>query len=107
MNEPNITPSTDTYKQVAANPLRCITGSIISGGLSFAIYSLMITIATNFAKKPIHSQNPIVWKISSAVRTLIVGVVGLGTGIFGLVALGLLALGIQLWFQQLTKTKNS
>jgi hypothetical protein len=38
---------------------------------------------------------------------LVVGVVALGTGIFGIVAIGLLALAIQLVVQQLTKPKNS
>lgn len=41
-------------------PLRCITGATISGGLAFAMYSLMIAIATTFASKPIHSDNQIV-----------------------------------------------
>jgi hypothetical protein len=67
----------------------------------------MISIATTFAAKPIHSDNPMVVNIGSAVRTLVVGVVALGTGIFGIVAIGLLALAIQLVVQQLTKPKNS
>ncbi|MEA5554516.1 DUF3082 domain-containing protein [Anabaena cylindrica UHCC 0172] len=107
MNEPNITPSADTTGQVPPTPLRCITGAIMSGGLGFAMYSLMIAIATTFAAKPIHSDNLIAIKISAAVRTLVVGVVALGTGIFGMVAIGLLALAIQLVFQQLTKSKEN
>ncbi|MEY3255073.1 MAG: hypothetical protein RLZZ29_204 [Cyanobacteriota bacterium] len=80
-------------------PLRCITGATISGGLAFAMYSLMIAIATTFASKPIHSDNQIVINIASAVRTLVVGVVALGMGIFSIVAIGLLALAIQLLIQ--------
>ena len=106
MNEPNITSSANTTSQVAATPLRCITGSIMSGGFSFMMYSLMIAIATNFAAKPLHTDNLLTIKISSAVRTLVVGIVALGAGIFGIVALGLLALAIQLFFQKLTKPKE-
>ena len=80
-------------------PLRCITGATISGGLAFAMYSLMIAIATTFASKPIHSDNQIVINIASAVRTLVVGVAALGMGIFSIVAIGLLALAIQLLIQ--------
>lgn len=80
-------------------PLRCITGATISGGLAFAMYSLMIAIATTFASKPIHSDNQIVINIASAVRTLVVGVVALGMGIFSIVAIGLLALAVQLLIQ--------
>ena len=107
MNDQNLTPQTDPKEQVTGSPLRCFTGAVISGGMGFAAYSLMIAIATNFASKPIHSINPLVVKISSAVRTLVVGVVALGSGIFVIVAIGLLALGVQLLVQQLTKQKNS
>ncbi len=58
MNQPNNTPSTDSTGQVPPTPLRCLTGAAISGGLGFAMYSLMIAIATTFATKPIHSDNP-------------------------------------------------
>ena len=107
MNDQKLTLQTDTKVQVSTSPLRCFTGAVISGGMGFAVYSLMIAIATNFATKPIHSINPLVVKISSAVRTLVVGVVALGSGIFGIVAIGLLALGVQLLVQQLTKEKSS
>ncbi|MGV0106223.1 DUF3082 domain-containing protein [Nostoc sp. DSM 114167] len=107
MNDQNLTPQTNAKEQVTASPLRCFTGAAISGGMAFAAYSLMIAIATNFASKPIHSINPLVIKISSAIRTLVVGVVALGSGIFAIVAIGLLALGVQLLVQQLTKQKSS
>ncbi|MEH1941387.1 MAG: DUF3082 domain-containing protein [Nostoc sp.] len=107
MSEPNLTPQTDIKIQAAASPLRCLIGAIISGGMGYAMYSLMIAIATNFASKPLHSINPLVIKISSAVRTLVVGVVALGSGIFSIVAIGLLALGVQLLVQQLTKENSS
>jgi hypothetical protein len=79
----------------------------MSGGLGYALYLLMISIATTFAKKPIHSDNQLVISLTSAVRTLVVGVVALGTGIFGIVTIGLLALAVQLLIQQLTKPKNN
>ncbi|MEH1969473.1 DUF3082 domain-containing protein [Nostoc sp.] len=107
MNDQNLTPQTDAKEHIPTSPLRCLIGAVISGGMGFALYSLMIAIATNFATKPIHSINPLVIKISSAVRTLVVGVVALGSGIFGIVAIGLLALGVQLLVQKLTKQKSS
>ncbi|MGD1873494.1 MAG: DUF3082 domain-containing protein [Mastigocoleus sp.] len=87
-------------------PIRCFTGSLVSGGLSYAAYSLMISIATTFANKPVHSDNPMVIQLSSLVRTLVVGVVALGAGVTGIVTLGLFALGIQLLFQQMTKKES-
>lgn len=106
MTEENTTATTQTNTQVSASPLRCVTGSIISGGMAYALYSLMIAIATNFAQKPIHSDNQLVIKITSAVRTLVVGIVALGSGVFAIVAIGLFALGIQLLFQSFSKAKN-
>jgi hypothetical protein len=88
-------------------PINCITGAVISGGMAFALYSLMMAIAITFAHKPIHSDNQIVVNLAAAVRTLVVGVVALGTGLFAIVTIGLLALSGQLLIQQLLKPKNS
>ncbi|MER3475631.1 MAG: DUF3082 domain-containing protein, partial [Leptolyngbya sp. ERB_1_2] len=49
----------------------------------------------SFATKPISSDSLVVQRISSAVRTLVVGMSAIGTGIFGLAAFGLFGLGIQ------------
>jgi hypothetical protein len=107
MNEPKETLSANDSNQASPTPLRCITGAVMSGGFAFTAYSLMISIATTFANKPIHSDNQMVVNIGSAVRTLVVGVVALGMGIFGIVTLGLLALAIQLVIQQLSNPKSS
>jgi hypothetical protein len=107
VTEENTTPTADTTTQVSASPLRCVIGSMISGTMGYGLYSLMIAIATTFAAKPIHSDNQLVIKITSAVRTLVVGIVALGSGVFALVAIGLFALGIQLLLQNFTKPKNS
>lgn len=107
MSDQNLTPQTEAQVQILPTVLRSVTGAVISGGLGFALYSLMIAIATNFATKPIHSANVLVVRITSAVRTLVVGVVALGSGIFAIVAIGLLALAVQMLVQELTKPKNS
>ena len=57
MSDKNLTPQTETQAQTLPTVLRSLTGAVISGGLGFALYSLMIAIATNFATKPIHSAN--------------------------------------------------
>ncbi|MEM6255263.1 MAG: DUF3082 domain-containing protein [Cyanobacteria bacterium P01_D01_bin.156] len=79
-----------------ATPLRCFTGAAVSGTFSVLCYRMMIAIATSFAAKPIVSEKAVVLNISAAVRTLVVGIVALGAGVFGIAALGLLLLGIQL-----------
>jgi Protein of unknown function (DUF3082) len=106
-NNQNPPQPTDTPAQVPATPFRCLTGAAMSAGMGYAAYLLMIAIATNFAKKPIHSDNQLVINITSAVRTLVVGIVALGTGIFSLVAIGLLALAVQQLIQQWTKSQNN
>ncbi len=106
MSEQDVKQQANSQVRVPPTPLRCLTGMVISGGLGFAMYSLTFAIATSFAHKPIHSDNPIVVNISAAVRTLVVGVSALATGIFAVVGVGLLALAVQLSVQQLTKTNN-
>lgn len=88
----------------APTPLRCVLGSIVAGIIAFALYNMTSAIALSFATKPIQSDNLTVQRISAAVRTLVVGLSTMGTGIFSLAAIGLFALGIQLL---LTKSKDS
>lgn len=107
MNNPTPTenPSkTSNLESTPPTPLRCLSGAVISGGMAFALYSLTAAIAQTFATKPIHSDNPAVINIASAVRTLVVGMTALGAGIFGLVAVGLIGLAIQISVQKLLKS---
>lgn len=71
----------------------------MSATLSVLSYRLAVSIAATFASKPIVSDNPVAVNISAAVRTLVNGMVALGAGVFGVAALGLFALGIQLIFK--------
>lgn len=88
-------------------PGRCLVGATISGPIAIALYFLTAAIAQTFATKPVTSSNLLVIKISIAVRTLVVGIATLGTGIFALVAVGLVALAIQLSIQSLKQRFTS
>ncbi|MGL4622602.1 DUF3082 domain-containing protein [Chroococcidiopsis sp.] len=99
-------PDNQTTQSPESTPLRCLIGAVISAGIAFAAYSLTAAIAQTFARKPIHSDNFTVVNIAAAVRTLVVGIMALGTGIFGIVAIGLVALAIQLSIQKLTKKEE-
>jgi hypothetical protein len=101
-NSNNATPDNakpDNTKPVT--PLRCFIGSSISGALGIALYSLTVAIANNFASKPMVSEKAIVLRLSSLVRTLVLGVASLGTFIFFFVAFGLILLALQLALKEL------
>lgn len=91
------TPQTDT----PPTPLRCFTGAAISGSIAYALYLLTQSIITAFSNKPVPTGNYIATNIAVAVRTLVMGMSALATGIFAIATLGLIALGIQLLVQQL------
>ncbi len=91
----NTTISTEESQEKPVTLLRCLVASMISGGIAFGLYSLMNSIVQTYATKPVISANPTVIKITVAVRTLVIGVAALGTGVCSLVAVGLLLLGIQ------------
>jgi len=95
--------------QAKAQPtiLRCLIGSAIASGFAFGLYSLTASIALSFASKPIHSDNITVLKIGAAVRTLVVGMAALATGVFGLAAVGLMLLGLQILIQKFVKSEPS
>ncbi|NJN85231.1 MAG: DUF3082 domain-containing protein [Leptolyngbyaceae cyanobacterium SL_7_1] len=87
-------------------PLRCLTGAIISGALGTALYFLTVSIHSTFANKPLPTTNELAVKISIAVRTLVVGMSALGTTIFWMATLGLIALAIQLLIKDMMGHKN-
>ena len=84
-------------------PLRCFISSVISAIFAFGLYSLFSSIVATYATKRIVSDNAITVNLASAVRTLVMGTVALGTGVFAMVSIGLLLLGIQLTVQNLKK----
>ncbi|NEP63114.1 MAG: DUF3082 domain-containing protein [Symploca sp. SIO2G7] len=98
---PKVSDSSQPQQAKEVSPLRCFSGAFLAGTLAILIYRMMIAIATTFAQKPIMSDNPTVINISVAVRTLVVGIVTLGAGVFGIAAVGLLLLGIQLTIKKL------
>jgi Protein of unknown function (DUF3082) len=82
------------------SPLNCVLGSGVAFAFAFLLYGMTSRIAVSFASKPIQTDSLVVSRLSAAIRTLVVGMSAMGTGIFGLAALGLLGLGIQLLFKK-------
>lgn len=95
-NVPESKKSPESSLNAPPTPLRCLLGSIVAGVFSFLAWNLTQSIAVAFAARQITSDNMIVIRISIAVRTLVVGLTTFGAGIFGLAAIGLLGLAIQL-----------
>ncbi|MEM7769003.1 MAG: DUF3082 domain-containing protein [Cyanobacteria bacterium P01_E01_bin.6] len=81
-------------------PVRCFTGAFIAAPLTYGMYSLTMAIAHTFAEKPVPVGNALATKISVLVRTLVVGVTTMGTGIFAITTVGLVLLGLQLLFKK-------
>jgi predicted oxidoreductase len=108
------TPSSDIDTNKSAQPpenplstarvLRPFTGSLMAGTIAVLFYKMLSAIATSFANKPVTSDNVTVINLSAAVRTLVLGVVALGTGVFAMAALGLALLGSQMIWQRVTGT---
>jgi Protein of unknown function (DUF3082) len=99
MSDPPTNISTNISTNTAApmpSPLNCVLGSSVAGAFAFLLYGMTSRIAYSFASKPIHTDSMVVSRLSAAIRTLVVGMSAMGTGIFGLAAVGLLGLGIQL-----------
>ncbi|MFP4101728.1 DUF3082 domain-containing protein [Coleofasciculus sp.] len=92
-----------TTEQTPPTPLRCLISALISGSLAIAGYWLTTAIAQSLANKPLPSGNVTAINIAIAVRTLVVGISTLATAVFSLVAIGLVALAIQLTVQRFTQ----
>ncbi len=87
-------------KNTLPSPLRCLTGALIAGTMSIAMYTLTSKIATTFATKPMIQKTNMAVNIATAVRTLVVGSTALGTAICGIIAIGLVGLAIQVAFSK-------
>ncbi len=77
-------------------PTRCFTGSAISGGLAFVTYLLSKSIIMTYTTMPINFNSAMAVRIATTVRTLVMGLTIMATFLFGMVTIGLIALGIKL-----------
>ena len=107
MNKPDDKSSITKPNKKEVTPISCFFASVVSGTIALAVYNLMIAIAETYADKPVIAKSVLAVKIATAVRTLVVGVAALGTGVFALVAVGLFLLGIQLTVKSLTDKESS
>ncbi len=94
---------TNKSNQPEVTPLKCLLSSVFSGVMALGVYRLMTAIIETYSTKPVISDNIFVLKLTVAVRTLVIGIAALGTGVFGFVALGLFLLGIQITFKDFSK----
>jgi Protein of unknown function (DUF3082) len=82
------------------SPLSCLTGSLIAGTMSIALYTMTIKIATSFATNPMIQKTNMANNIAAALRTLVVGSTALGTAVCGIISVGLFGLAIQVAFSK-------
>lgn len=90
-----------------STPLRAWSGAFVSGTLGILLYKLTYSIALSFATHPSTATSQMAQRISAAVRTLVVGLTTMATGLFAIAALGLVLLGFKLLFQDLKKPTES
>ncbi len=88
-------------------PASCLVGSLLSGSLAFLLYGLTRSIAQTFAHKPITVTQQWAIQLASAVRTLVVGMSALATGLFLLTTVGLILLAIQLVIKKMKPDQSS
>ncbi|MEN9207320.1 MAG: DUF3082 domain-containing protein [Gloeomargarita sp. GMQP_bins_120] len=84
-----------TETQPPLTPGRCLAGAAISGGLGLAIWGLTRAIVLALTAHPVPSQNPLVLRLASVVRTVLVGGGTLAVVVFGVFTVGLLILAVQ------------
>ncbi len=80
-------------------PLRCLLGGLISAVFAVGLYFLTTAIHKAFTHTPIPNSSTTAINIATAVRTLVLGLSALGMVTFGIAALGLFGLTIQLLIQ--------
>lgn len=94
-------------KREMPSPLRSLTGALMAAVMGLLLYRLTTSIIQSFAAHPTVSGNTIVVNLSAAIRTLVVGLATMATGIFAFVTLGLIALAVQAAIQKLRSPKDA
>ena len=80
------------------SPLSCLIGSLLAGTMSIGMYTMTIKIATTFATNPMVQKTTMAINIAAALKTLVVGAAAMGTGISGIISIGLIGLALQVAF---------
>ncbi|MGB8700327.1 MAG: DUF3082 domain-containing protein [Thermosynechococcaceae cyanobacterium] len=93
-------PSPPTNVSIPPSPLRSLSGALLSATLGLLLYRLTAAMVQSFAQHPVLSHKTVVINLTAAVRTLVVGLATMATGIFAIAALGLVALAIQTLVRQ-------
>jgi hypothetical protein len=81
---------------------QCSLGAAIAGGMAYGAYILSLRFVAAFSK-PLAMDDRVALNIAVAVRTLIVGIAFLATGICTIVAVGLVILAIYVAFDRQPK----
>ncbi|AFY40262.1 hypothetical protein Lepto7376_4133 [[Leptolyngbya] sp. PCC 7376] len=94
MNDEITDSKQEEIPEVLPSPLRCWTGTAVAGSMSFAAYLVTRNVIINFANNP-PTGNTVAMRIAITVRTLLMGICTMATAVFGMIAIGLLLLGIK------------
>ena len=87
------------------SPLRCWSGTAVASSMSFAAFLITRKVVANFASKP-PTGNDLALQIGATVRTLVMGIFTMATGVFGLIAVGLFLLGVKSLLESLKNPKS-
>lgn len=86
---------------------RCVSGAAISALFAFGLYLLTTSIHNTLDATPIVSDNYLTVRISTLVRSLVIGMGALGTITFSVTTLGLIGLALQLLIKGQPTSPNS
>jgi Protein of unknown function (DUF3082) len=92
--------------QEKITPMRCFTGSSISGVFAIGSYLLTKSVILTYSNMPVKFNNAMAIRIATTVRTLIMGITTMATFVFVMVTIGLFALGIKLVIENMKTIKN-
>lgn len=84
------------------NPLSAFAGAAGAAGISYAAWIALAFIANFFVTHPFTDEIYVVQRIGAVVRTVLVCLFALGSGISGVTGLGLFLLGIRTTFGKVT-----
>jgi hypothetical protein len=77
------------------NPVVTTIGGVLALAAAFGLWTLTTTAAEFFASHPVVSDFYVVERLAAVFRNLVMGIISLATGFFGVTGLGIFLLGVR------------
>lgn len=107
LNEPNTAPPAEKMADYShVKPWAAFAGSVGAGVIAVTLWYTLQGLVVAYSAHPLQSEFYVVQRMVAVVRTAVVGLLALASGISGVTSVGLLLLGSQVTYDSITSRND-